>query len=229
MKRYFIDMPNLKKEEIHAIDLVLENMEGVTVYHNEIIEVNLEFEDELEVGGSGIERRIKSGYIKLCIDEKTRRYQGDLIIYDEKNRIIKKPHKQKIEGRLLELCNICYINVTYEECHWTEHIDVPYDEEEYGEDDYGNVMERISVCASAKIDEDGNLIILFGESSEFELLNGEAISLEEFAKRWERYTKEELQAICRLYALSFSSTNTQEELIGKLAKYHYNKFMAMQE
>lgn len=170
MKRYFIEMPNLKAEDIHAIDLVLENVESVKVYHNEIVEVNLEFEDELTIGGSCITRRVKSGYIKLRIDEKTKRFTGDLLIHDHNGNIIKKPHKQKIEKRLLELCNICYIIVTVKEYYWTEQIDVPYEEErvenEEGVGDY-----RIIVCPSAELDTDGNLIILFGESSKFVTAN----------------------------------------------------------
>jgi predicted DNA-binding protein (MmcQ/YjbR family) len=222
MKRHFIEMPNLKTEEIHEIDLVLENCEGIKVYHNEIVEVNLEFEDELTICGSCIERRVKSGYIKLRIEEKTKRYMGDLLIHDNGGDLIKKPHKQKIEGRLLELCNICYIRVTEQETHWTEQIDVPFEMEEFGEDDYGNTKDRITICPSAKLDADGNLVILFGESSEFEQLDLEAETLDDFVKRWERYTEEELQAISKMNGIPYCLANTRKELIDELASYFHN-------
>ncbi|MFA5449244.1 MAG: hypothetical protein WC292_02230 [Clostridia bacterium] len=222
MKKYFIEIPNLKLEDIHAIDFVLENMEAVKVYHNEIVEVNLEFDDELVIGGTCIERRVKSGYIKLRIDEKTRRYKDDLLIHDSKWNIIKKPYKQKIEGRLLELCNICYIRVTVKDIYWTEQIDVPYDEECIeDEDDY--CEGRIIVCSSAKLDADGNLIVLFGESSEFEPLDYNAETLEGFEKRWKRYTKEELEAICLVKGVRFCRENTKKELIDALASYYRNR------
>ncbi|MDR2091219.1 MAG: hypothetical protein LBP62_06200 [Clostridiales bacterium] len=168
MKKYVIEMEDVKLEDIYAIDLALENCESIRVYRNEILEINFELDDNLVIGTSCIERRIKSGYIKLRIDEKTKRRNNDVYIHDDNGEQVKKPYKKKIEDRLIELCNICYIVITVVDIYWEENLDVPY-EEECIEDDEGYVVnDRIIVCPSAKMDADGNLIILLGELSEFE-------------------------------------------------------------
>lgn len=228
MKKYYIEIPDLNIKKIHSIDLILENMECVTVYHNELVEINLEFEDELILSGWCIERRVKRGYIKLRIDEKTKREKGDINIDDDKGRTIKKPSKEKIEGRLLELCNICTLGVELKDKHWSEQIDVPYNEE-FNKDKNGYTEDKIIICPSAKIDEKGNLVILFGESSEYNPDDFEGETIEDFRRRWRRYTKVELQAICAINGIACTISDTREELINKLTSYFYNRYLEFKD
>lgn len=162
---YNIKIKNLKISDIQAVDLVLENCEGCKFYHNEILDIRLVFEPELIIGGRGIERKIKSGYIEIAVDEKTKRYEGDIDIWREGGNPIKKPYKGKIEKRLIGLCDICLLILTYKENYWQETIDVPY----YEATNDGIV--ELTVCSSAKIDNDGNLLILMGEASEYKSRN----------------------------------------------------------
>jgi hypothetical protein len=161
--KYYLEISDLDLNKIHAVDLVLENCEGCKFYYNEIVDIALDFEPGLVLGGHGIVRKIKSGYIKIAIDEKTKRFKDDIDIWDEFGQTIKKPYKEKIEKRLIGTCHICSLTITYKNYYWQETIDVPY--EEGNEDEYGNA--DLLTCSSAKIDSDGNLIILMGELSEY--------------------------------------------------------------
>lgn len=219
MQRYFIDMPNLKKGEIYSIKFAFENMEALNIYYDEIANINLKFEEELTIGGSYIERKVKSGYIKLMIDENKICSKGDVIIHNDKMRVIKKSYKQKIEERLLKLCNICHIIITVKDIYWREQIYIPY-EKELVVDENGFMLDRILVCSQAKLDEKGKLVILFGESSEFEPLTCKTQDINDLIKRWKRYKKEELDALCMANEIPTAQNNTKKELMDKLIKYY---------
>lgn len=159
MKQYTITMKDLLKEDIYSIALVLENCEGVTFYSDEIKELNVEFEAELKIGGTAILRRIRSGSIIFKINEKkNRRREINFVAFEKR-----KPKTNDILDRLTGMCDICNIHVTYKECYWQEYIEVPYDEAD--EDDEGIV--DLQACSTAKINDEGNLIILMGELSEW--------------------------------------------------------------
>lgn len=156
MREYRIEIKDLSIKDIHSIDFVLENMEGITLYKSEILDIKLEYADTLGMDGKGIVRAITNGYIKVDINDKLKRYEGDVIIYNEKGREIKKPSKEVIQNRLMSCCNICYITVTYEDNYWKENIEVPFEMD----DSY-----NYPVCPSAELDKDGKLLILFGKMS----------------------------------------------------------------
>lgn len=160
MKKYTIEMEDLRVEDIASIDLVLENCEGVEVYAGEILAVNFDFFSDLIISGEGICRRVKSGYIKISLDDKMNKHRQ--INFMEFNN--RKPKTQDIQARLLGLCDICYIIITYKDYNWTEKIEVPYEEIE---DDEDSAIIDLTECPTAKIDEEGNIVILFGELSEW--------------------------------------------------------------
>ena len=157
MKTYNIKMKDVKLEDIHSVNLVLEPMEGVTIYFDEIIDMKLDFENELTIGTSCIERKVKSGYLKFAFNEKLKRFHGDINITDERARKIKKPCRAKIEERLIRRSDICYLIITYKDNFWTENLDLPFEADE----NY-----NMLVGSSSKIDEEGNLVVLFGKDSE---------------------------------------------------------------
>lgn len=156
MKEYKIKMKDLAIRDIHSIDFVLENMEGITLYKSEILNMKLEYADTLVIDGEGIVRAITNGYIKVDINDKLKRYENDVNICNEKGREIKKPSKEVIQNRLMSCCNICYITVTYEDNYWKENIEVPFEMD----DDC-----HYPICPSAELDKDGKLLILFGKMS----------------------------------------------------------------
>ena len=149
-------MKDLAIKDIHSIDFVLENMENITLYKGEIIDLSLEYDEILQVSGDGIKRAIINGYIKVDINDKLKRYEGDVIIYNEKGKEVKKPTREIMQNRLMSCCNICYIAVTYEDGYWKEDVEVPFEM-----DENFNYL----ICPSAELDNDGKLLILFGKMS----------------------------------------------------------------
>ena len=164
MKEYSIKLKDLKLKDIYSINLYLENCESCTFYNNEIVDIKLDFEKTLVADGTEIIRKIKSGYLIININEKTKREKDDINIWNYKTGgTIKKPYKDKIEKRLTGVCDVCIICVKYKDCCGEESFEVPYDE---NSDDEGNTV-SLKTCSSAKIDENGNLVILMGKASEY--------------------------------------------------------------
>lgn len=60
-----IMLGEIEKEDVCSLDLIFENCESLTVFNNEIKEIDLIFEKELEWGSSKFYRCVKEGYIKL--------------------------------------------------------------------------------------------------------------------------------------------------------------------
>jgi len=168
MKKYTIEMEDLDISNIESIYLGLENCESATFYKKEIKELQIEFEDDLVLSGAAIERSVKSGRIRIAINSKiTSRpfYLWDDVICKQ---IKKKDFKKGAEARFIGCCNICHMTITTDEIHWTEGINVPYEEiYSYNENEEDETEMGILVCSSAKIDENGDLIILMGKASEF--------------------------------------------------------------
>lgn len=225
MKEYKIKMDDIKLENIYSIDFVLEPVEGVKVYSEEIVDIHLEFDDTLVIGGTCIERRIKSGYIKLAVSDKVKRFAGDVIIRDTKGNDAKRPYKKKIENRLMQFCDICYIKITTKDNHWTEHIDVPF--EMYDIIDEGDRFLgcNYTVCSSAKIDDEGNLIILFGRSSEFSPSasvwteddeNIELTTINDYVKFWNGLPIETLKIIADDHEIIYDKTAHKDVLVALL-------------
>lgn len=144
-------MADVTIDDIHSIDLVLEPVESVTVYRSEVVDIKLEFENTLIVSGDRITRKIKSGYLRLAIDDKVERFDN-VNIRDMKGKDIKKPYKSKIEQRLIERCDICYLITRRPDNYWSEQLFTSFEMD----DDF-----TMLAGPNARIDENGHLLITF--------------------------------------------------------------------
>jgi len=163
------------KSIIENIFLDFENCEGFTIYDDEIIDIQLEFENELVWGSDDLLRNVKSGFIKCILDPEIdyRRIH----LFDD-GKITLKKLEQRLCGKKGQATHdICHLYIDYKfygfgskrrECIEVE--DIRPDEEierlrkleEEGKYDY---------CADffggyCKRKEDGTLIITFGKNAE---------------------------------------------------------------
>ncbi len=163
------------KSIIENIFLDFENCEGFTIYDDEIIDIQLEFENELVWGSDDLLRNVKSGFIKCILDPEIdyRRIH----LFDD-GKITLKKLEQRLCGKKGQATHdICHLYIDYKfygfgskrrECIEVE--DIRPDEEierlrkleEEGKYDY---------CADffggyCKRKEDGALIITFGKNAE---------------------------------------------------------------
>lgn len=68
-ENHYVNVGNVKKEDIHHIDLDFENCESFVVYNDEIEEVNINFDDQLKWGSGDLCRKALGGYIKIKLDK----------------------------------------------------------------------------------------------------------------------------------------------------------------
>ena len=111
-----ISLPEVNKSIIQSIDLDFENCEGVHIYKEEIVEMQLRFSEELCWGSENYIRQIESGYIKLKLDDEINSYRENTL-FDE---LVKgKKGNKQIEKRLcgnkgFDLHDICHLYIEYE-------------------------------------------------------------------------------------------------------------------
>ena len=166
-------LPDVTKESILNIDLDFENCERFLVYHNEILEVNLSFNQELSWGASELYRTVKGGYIKIKLDKEILWRHH----YFLTNRKLKtKDFERRLCGKKGERCHdICQLYVTYLEPGYGNNMqecleidDIKSDEEiEWlqNEEDGGDFSYYFEGGYCKKLD-DGTIIITFGKNAE---------------------------------------------------------------
>lgn len=155
--KYSVEIKDLVKKRIHSIDLLFEDFDIITIFRREIVDMEIECEPVLVDSGNGYVRVIKGGYIKLNIQKECSNKRKPSVVdtIRTKNQIIK---------RLFYISNITWLDVEYRKYGERERFEVPYEEVE--DEETGEII-GLSKCSSCKIDEDGNLIILMGDRSEF--------------------------------------------------------------
>lgn len=161
MQEYRIKLETPKIKDVESICLVLENCDEIEFFQNEIEEMDLAFETELELSSAGIERKVKSGTLTISIKEKYNMQRAPLISMPSR---CKHPKTEEILQRLQGSCDIVMLEITSQDGHWRETIDVPYEELE--DEETGGII-ALTVCSSAKIGSDGKLVILMGAQSEY--------------------------------------------------------------
>ncbi len=162
------------KSIIESINLDFENCEDYTIYKNEILDIQIEFEKELVWGSDDLFRSIKSGFIKLEFD-KDIDYRRIHFLDDGKVTV------KRLERRLCgksgqadhDICHL-YIDYGYAgySSHRTECIeikDIRPDEEldrlDKLEEESGHDMFYF-VGGHCKKQDDGTIIITFGKNAE---------------------------------------------------------------
>lgn len=161
MQEYKIRLKTLAIKEIESICIVLENCDEIEFFQDEIEEMDLEFETELALVGTGIVRKLKSGLLKINVKDKYNMRRAPLIGMPNRR---KRPKTEELIERLEGICDITWIEMIREDGHWRETIQVPYEEVE--DEDTGEFI-TLTVCSSAKVDKDSKLLILMGDKSEY--------------------------------------------------------------
>ena len=170
----YIDMPDVSKKDILKINLVFENCESVMIYHDEIREISLTFENQLKWAGGNFCRSIQSGVLKLQFLNYFR--NRDVHFWTPENkkttiRIIKK----RLCGKGQDIHDICHLYITYgyigygyvleekieiaDMCFYDEKPEV-YNKEE-GEEIF-DAADEFFIGGCANTEQDGSVTVKFG-------------------------------------------------------------------
>lgn len=173
-ENHVILLNEIGKSIIKSIDLDFENCESFYVYRNEILDMQLQFEEELVWGGGDLFRSIKSGFIKIKLDKDIDYRQVHFL--SDGRVTIKKLEKRLLWDRVQSEHDIChlyidfdYVGFGFDRTECVEIEDIRPDEEldrleklaeegEYEFDDY--------IGGYCKKQEDGTIIITFGKNAE---------------------------------------------------------------
>ena len=109
---HFINLGEVKKDDIHNIDLDFENCESFVVYNDEIKDINLVFDKKLEWGGGSLNRKIVGGYIRIKLDKDFSARQNHLFDNDKKLKIT--DYQKRLCGKKGEdFHDICHLYIDY--------------------------------------------------------------------------------------------------------------------
>lgn len=163
-----VTAPNVTKSVIEKINLDFENCDGIEIFREEILDMQLNFEERLEWNSSCFGRDLRNGFIRLRFDEDITWRKADICCGEKKNTI--KNFTKRLCGKGVDDIDICHLYVTYnyagycldrEECIGVPDIR-PIEEQEH-EDENGICYH---VSGYAKKENDGSILIMFGKKKE---------------------------------------------------------------
>lgn len=108
----YIDLPDISKRDILRMDLDFENCESVTVYEDEIRDLDLTFEEQLEWDGGDFCRMVKNGVLKLKLTKDFRNRDANLYDSEQRGTTIGKITK-RLCGKGQDIHDICHLYITY--------------------------------------------------------------------------------------------------------------------
>ena len=169
-----VQLAGLDREGIIDIDLDFENCESFYVYHSELSEVNVNFDNELIWGAGDLYRSIKSGYIRIKLEDLLSRHAYSFF----NKRFTTKYCEKRLCGMNSNAKHdICHLYVTYrhpgsgnylQECIEIEDIrpdeELAEIEKRYEKGEYGFASDYVGGHC-IKLD-DGSIVITFGKNSE---------------------------------------------------------------
>ncbi len=172
-ENHYINIGDVKKEDIHNIDLDFENCEGFVVYNDEIEEINISFDEKLE-WVDDLYRKVNGGYIKIKLDKIFNLRINHL--FDNEKRLKVVDFERRLCGKKGEsIHDICHLYIDYYHAGYGTHViecievdDVKTDEEieklEKKEEETGNwyYYYEGGYCKKFK---DGSIIIAFGTNA----------------------------------------------------------------
>ncbi|MFI3167827.1 MAG: hypothetical protein R3Y32_06925 [Bacillota bacterium] len=159
MNRYYIEIEEEKIDDIESMLLCFsDGYESIRIFGEEIIDMKLEFEEEMVFNNIGFNRVLKDGFLKIRFSKSLNSNKRCACFNFSKNDKIK---KKQIEKRLCDLCDIQAIEVHKKSNNCEEEFDVPCKIKIK----HGKIKAKIS--SSCQIDKDGDLLIQMGESSGF--------------------------------------------------------------
>ena len=159
------------KESIFKLELDFENCDGIEVFDDEIVEINLVYNTELDYHPSYCFcREIVGGYLRLRFNPDYCQYKKSTVYCGSKKPTLKNL-EARICGKGTDEIDICHLYVDhlmpsysaeFNECLSVPNLyESPYSEEECGEDDE-DLYDRFA-SGYAKREEDGTILIVFGK------------------------------------------------------------------
>ena len=165
-KHHTVMAPNVTKQVVEKIDLDFENCDSIEIFQEEIIDMQINFEKELEWNSSCYGRQVRSGFIRLKFNKEITWRKAD--VYGGTIRNTVKNFEKRLCGKGEDVIDICNLYVTYQYAGYSwnkiEHIstndvrstlEIESDAEKYGFDTY--------VSGYAKKEDDGSILIVFGK------------------------------------------------------------------
>lgn len=111
-ENHHVNIGNVKKKDVHNIDLDFENCESFVVYNDEIEEINLVFDNQLEWAAGDLYRKAVGGYIKIKLDKDFSPRNNHLFDNDKKLKI--KDFEKRLCGKKGEdIHDICHLYIDY--------------------------------------------------------------------------------------------------------------------
>ncbi len=165
--KFYIDLPEFKKNYIYELCLDFENCETLDLMESDIQELNLNIQEKLILGSGGFERLVVGGNIKIKFDQNYKYRSGNLFDVYGSNINIKTAIKHLIESEEHWICNLY---ITYNEpCYgdlFKETLmikDIRYDEDDYYEfddEDDEEYDDDIPYFVGGHVQKDNDLIII---------------------------------------------------------------------
>jgi len=169
-----VNLNDTEKSNIRSINLDFENCDHFTVYQDEIADVHLDFEDELDWSNYDLSRKIRSGYLKLKLDNNS--YRNMYLISSNKTPTVKQLEKRLCGKKGKDAHDLCHLYVTYnyvpfnscrEEC--IEIDDIRPDEELArlnALEKAGEILYVDYISGYSKRLLDGSILVTFGKNAE---------------------------------------------------------------
>lgn len=109
---FYIDLPIIKKGNVNKIDLIFENCENLVLLKQDLLEVNLTYNANLELGSSYFEREVIGGLIKIKFNKDIKYRDGSLLDLKGKDISIRKAIKRLF---LSNAHNICGLGIYFDQ------------------------------------------------------------------------------------------------------------------
>lgn len=174
-ENHYIDVRNVKKEDIFKIDLDFENCEGFVVYNKEINEINITFDDKLVWGAGDLYRKIVGGFIKIKLSKDFK--QRENYSFCNKKELKIADFERRLCGKKGEDAHdICHLYIYYYHSGYSgiriieciEIDDIKSDEEITKLEDKEEQTGQWCYCYEGgycKKTKDGSIIITFGKNA----------------------------------------------------------------
>lgn len=105
-----ISLNNITRSQIRSVLLDFENCDSFSIYANEILDMQLNFDDKLS--SFDYSRVIKSGFIKLRLSEDNG--YREMHFYEDRKKITQKKLEQRLCGKNeSEIHDICHLYINY--------------------------------------------------------------------------------------------------------------------
>ena len=160
---------NVTKQAVEKIDLDFENCDGIEIFQEEIIDMQLNFKKELEWNSSCFGRELQDGFIRLRFKENITWRKANIYCEAKKNTV--QNFIKRICGKDIDDIDICNLYITYNYAgyckEYIERISIndirPL--EELPDIDEPDICPCF-ISGYAKKENDGSILIVFGKEKE---------------------------------------------------------------